>query len=206
MHTIPKSLKNLLEDKEIIIVGIAPAADAQKLQEDYGIYVASTFDIRYLAVMIGCKPLGLEKLSRNELFFTNVDFVRIKYEIKDLVGHPFIKNFAQCKSVNLARGSLLSGYDTCRLQAPNVIIQFYSRDHVKLLCVKCDRLSDIFDVQIHNALSLMCNAPSGYEQVTKQYHISLGVIDCLLNVVILGHTHLSRSSRICFDKKAKISI
>uniref|UniRef100_A0A1B0A488 Uncharacterized protein n=1 Tax=Glossina pallidipes TaxID=7398 RepID=A0A1B0A488_GLOPL len=38
MHHIPKSLKNLLEDKEIIKVGIDPAADAQKLQEDYGIY------------------------------------------------------------------------------------------------------------------------------------------------------------------------
>uniref|UniRef100_A0A1A9Z6Z8 3'-5' exonuclease domain-containing protein n=1 Tax=Glossina pallidipes TaxID=7398 RepID=A0A1A9Z6Z8_GLOPL len=105
------SLKNLLEDKEIIKVGIDPAADAQKLQEDYGIYVACTFDIRYLAVMIGCNPFNL--------FFTNVDFVRIKCEIKDLLRYPFIENFAQKKSVNLARGSLLSSYDTCRLQAPN---------------------------------------------------------------------------------------
>ncbi|KAL9889105.1 exonuclease 3'-5' domain-containing protein 2-like [Glossina fuscipes fuscipes] len=73
MHHIPKSLKNLLEDKEIIKVGIDPSGDAQKLQEDYGIYVASTFDIRYLAVMIGCKPLGLEKLSRLVL---NVDLIK----------------------------------------------------------------------------------------------------------------------------------
>ncbi|KAL9873126.1 exonuclease 3'-5' domain-containing protein 2-like isoform 1-T1 [Glossina fuscipes fuscipes] len=302
MHHIPKSLKNLLEDKEIIKVGIDPSGDAQKLQEDYGIYVASTFDIRYLAVMIGCKPLGLEKLSRlvlnvdlikpwhisasnwedkklsdaqieyaanafagidifkhlsyrlkrsNELFFRNVDFARIKSEIEDLVGYrkccrisKFIENFVQKKSVRYSPASLLPGNDPCRLQAPNgellcglssskaewyleeglgakalskpftvrlnkepackelgyqaphlnecaicsgrdafvlrtivpmeyrkhfpVLTQFYSCDDVKLVCVKCDRLSHISDVQIHHALSLMCNAPRGYEQVIKQ--------------------------------------
>uniref|UniRef100_A0A1B0GG39 3'-5' exonuclease domain-containing protein n=1 Tax=Glossina morsitans morsitans TaxID=37546 RepID=A0A1B0GG39_GLOMM len=76
MDHIPESLKNLLADKEIIKVGINPAEDARKLQGDYGIYVASTFDIRYLAAMIRCKPLGLEKLSRSLL---NVDFVKPWY-------------------------------------------------------------------------------------------------------------------------------
>ncbi|KAL9889059.1 exonuclease 3'-5' domain-containing protein 2-like isoform 1-T1 [Glossina fuscipes fuscipes] len=79
MHHIPQSLKNLLVDKEIIKVGVDPAGDAQKLQEDNGIYVASTFDIRYLAVMLRCKPLGLEKLSRSLL---NVDFVKRWYIAK----------------------------------------------------------------------------------------------------------------------------
>uniref|UniRef100_A0A1B0BNC1 3'-5' exonuclease domain-containing protein n=1 Tax=Glossina palpalis gambiensis TaxID=67801 RepID=A0A1B0BNC1_9MUSC len=73
MHHIPQSLKNLLVDKEIIKVGVDPAGDAQKLQEDKGIYVTSTFDIRYLAVMLRCKPLGLEKLSRSLL---NVGLVK----------------------------------------------------------------------------------------------------------------------------------
>uniref|UniRef100_A0A1A9VZH2 3'-5' exonuclease domain-containing protein n=1 Tax=Glossina brevipalpis TaxID=37001 RepID=A0A1A9VZH2_9MUSC len=68
MRHIPKSLKTLLEDKEIIKVGVEPAQDAQRLMNDYNLYVASTFDIRYLAVMNGCKPLGLEKLSRHVLY------------------------------------------------------------------------------------------------------------------------------------------
>uniref|UniRef100_A0A1B0GEB3 3'-5' exonuclease domain-containing protein n=1 Tax=Glossina morsitans morsitans TaxID=37546 RepID=A0A1B0GEB3_GLOMM len=76
MHHIPKSLKNLLEDKGIIKVGVDRAADAQKLQEDSGIYVASTFNIRYLAVMIGCNPVGLEKLSRLVL---NVDVIKPRH-------------------------------------------------------------------------------------------------------------------------------
>uniref|UniRef100_A0A1A9VR77 3'-5' exonuclease domain-containing protein n=1 Tax=Glossina austeni TaxID=7395 RepID=A0A1A9VR77_GLOAU len=119
MHHIPKSLKNLLEDKEIIKVGIDPAADGRKLQEDYGIYVASTFDIRYLnhksrytarsnwefdkldadqveyaandafAGVEIFKHLANRLKPRNYWNFTSADFMAIKSEIKYLLELEF---------------------------------------------------------------------------------------------------------------------
>ncbi|XP_037891568.1 exonuclease 3'-5' domain-containing protein 2-like [Glossina fuscipes] len=78
MSDIPKSLQTLLEDQEIIKVGVDAAQDAQKLQEDYGIHVASTFDVRHLSVMIGCRPWGLKKLSQLVL---NVNFTKYRNEV-----------------------------------------------------------------------------------------------------------------------------
>uniref|UniRef100_A0A1A9WQ40 3'-5' exonuclease domain-containing protein n=1 Tax=Glossina brevipalpis TaxID=37001 RepID=A0A1A9WQ40_9MUSC len=287
MRHIPKSLKTLLEDKEIIKVGVEPAQDAQKLKEDYNLYVASTFDVRYFAIMIGCKPLGLEKLSRGVLnvelnkpwsisasnweaeqlsiqqiqYAANDAFAGLyifkhlanrlrpmqwEIEIKDFFGSPFIELFAQQKKKNFSRSEIeVSPSSNCRIEGPNgellcnvmkskaewylerklgekiqsepitvrlykepackqfghytipnahlcaicsdfdafirkpivpmeyrkhftVLAQFYSSDDVKRLCYKCNRLSAISDIQIHNALSLMCNAPPSYEQVGKQ--------------------------------------
>lgn len=64
MKQIPKSLRDLLEDDEVIKVGVAPQGDAQKLAYDYGVGVASTFDLRFLAALTGRKPEGLAKLSK----------------------------------------------------------------------------------------------------------------------------------------------
>lgn len=64
MKQIPKSLRDLLEDDDVIKVGVAPQGDAQKLAHDFGVGVASTFDLRFLAAMTGKKPEGLAKLSK----------------------------------------------------------------------------------------------------------------------------------------------
>lgn len=46
-------------------MGVAPNGDATNLARDYGICVASTFDLRFMAVMSGCRPGGLGKMSKD---------------------------------------------------------------------------------------------------------------------------------------------
>ncbi|BFF88978.1 exonuclease 3'-5' domain-containing protein 2 [Drosophila madeirensis] len=70
MKQIPRDLRELLEDEAVIKVGVAPQDDAKKLAHDYGVGVASTLDLRFLAVMAGHKPEGLGKLAK-----THADFV-----------------------------------------------------------------------------------------------------------------------------------
>lgn len=48
-------------------VGVSPQGDAKYLVRDYGVCVASTFDLRYLAAMTGCRPGGLGKMSEDYL-------------------------------------------------------------------------------------------------------------------------------------------
>ncbi|KAI8121866.1 Exonuclease 3'-5' domain-containing protein 2 [Lucilia cuprina] len=67
MKQIPKSLRDLLEDDEVVKVGVAPQDDAKKLAHDYGVGVASTFDLRFLALLTGKKPEGLAKMSKSVL-------------------------------------------------------------------------------------------------------------------------------------------
>lgn len=67
MKQIPKTLRDFLEDDNIIKVGVAPQGDAQKLAYDYGVGVASTLDLRFLASLTGVKAEGLAKLSKSVL-------------------------------------------------------------------------------------------------------------------------------------------
>lgn len=57
----------MLEDDNILKVGVAPQGDANYLARDYGVCVASTFDLRYLAAMTGCRSGGLAKMSEDYL-------------------------------------------------------------------------------------------------------------------------------------------
>lgn len=67
LQGIPKDLRELLEDEEILKVGVAPFDDAGNLCHDFGVGVASTFDLRYLAIMTNYKPESLAKLSKHVL-------------------------------------------------------------------------------------------------------------------------------------------
>lgn len=60
-------LKQILEDDNIVKVGVSPQVDANFLAQDYGICVASTFDLRHMAIMCGCRPGGLGELSETVL-------------------------------------------------------------------------------------------------------------------------------------------
>lgn len=60
----------MLEDDNILKVGVAPQGDASYLARDYGVCVASTFDLRYLAAMTGCKPAGLARMAEDYLKVT----------------------------------------------------------------------------------------------------------------------------------------
>lgn len=64
---IPKTLRELLEDESVLKVGVAPSEDASKLSYDYGVGVANTLDLRYLAVVTNTKPQGLARMSQNLL-------------------------------------------------------------------------------------------------------------------------------------------
>lgn len=67
MKRIPPELRELLEDNNIIKVGVAPHDDAAYLAKDYGICVASTLDLRYVAQLTGFKHGGLAKLCSSLL-------------------------------------------------------------------------------------------------------------------------------------------
>ncbi|XP_050341446.1 exonuclease 3'-5' domain-containing protein 2 [Bactrocera neohumeralis] len=67
LQQIPKDLRDLLEDDKVIKVGVAPQDDAHKLAFDYGVGVASTFDLRYLAALVEQKPEGLAKMAKSLL-------------------------------------------------------------------------------------------------------------------------------------------
>lgn len=57
----------MLEDDDIVKIGVAPQGDAGYLVQDYGVCVASTLDLRYMAAMTGCRPGGLGKMSEDYL-------------------------------------------------------------------------------------------------------------------------------------------
>lgn len=56
-----------MEDDNILKVGVGPQGDAVYLAKDYGVCVASTFDLRYLAVLANCQPAGLGNMSEKYL-------------------------------------------------------------------------------------------------------------------------------------------
>ncbi|XP_026763911.2 exonuclease 3'-5' domain-containing protein 2 [Galleria mellonella] len=67
LRTVPNSLKELLEDKTIYKVGVAPTDDAKYLFADYGINLNSSLDIRHIAVLCGHQPGGLASLTKSLL-------------------------------------------------------------------------------------------------------------------------------------------
>ncbi|XP_036322453.1 LOW QUALITY PROTEIN: exonuclease 3'-5' domain-containing protein 2 [Rhagoletis pomonella] len=67
LQQIPKDLRDLLEDDKVIKVGVGTQEDAHKLAYDYGVGVASTLDLRYLAALVNQKPEGLAKMAKSLL-------------------------------------------------------------------------------------------------------------------------------------------
>lgn len=67
MRQIPPELKEILENEEIWKVGVAPQEDARFLSHDYGVGVASTLDLRYMALEARVKPEGLGGMSKTQL-------------------------------------------------------------------------------------------------------------------------------------------
>ncbi|XP_049887794.1 exonuclease 3'-5' domain-containing protein 2 [Pectinophora gossypiella] len=64
MKTVPKSLKDLLEDETIYKVGVAPYDDGKYLFLDYNVCLKSTLDVRHLASLCGYHAGGLASLSK----------------------------------------------------------------------------------------------------------------------------------------------
>ncbi|XP_037037106.1 exonuclease 3'-5' domain-containing protein 2 isoform X2 [Bradysia coprophila] len=67
LKTVPSDLRAILEDENIIKVGVVPIDDSKYLAQDYGIRVASTLDLRHLAKSLGYEPSGLAKLAEIHL-------------------------------------------------------------------------------------------------------------------------------------------
>lgn len=109
-----------MEDSSIIKVGVAPYADANYLYKDYGVHVASTLDLRFMAHVARCQPGGLEKMSEDYLGLSldkstaiqcsdweaaNLDSTQIEYAAADVhaaIGlfKYFTDKIAPGKSVN----------------------------------------------------------------------------------------------------------
>uniref|UniRef100_A0A182Q6Q7 Exonuclease 3'-5' domain-containing protein 2 n=1 Tax=Anopheles farauti TaxID=69004 RepID=A0A182Q6Q7_9DIPT len=70
MNRIPQELFNLLNDDNIIKVGVSPYEDARVLREDYRLKVESTLDLRYMAERAGLEPLGIARLANEVLGLT----------------------------------------------------------------------------------------------------------------------------------------
>lgn len=62
-----KIFQELLEDNDIIKVGVAPSDDANYLAREYGVCVGSVLDLRFIAQLAHCRPDGLAKLSHEHL-------------------------------------------------------------------------------------------------------------------------------------------
>lgn len=102
--------QEILEDDNIVKVGVCPMGDANYLARDYGICVASTLDLRYMAWMCHLRTGGLAKLSEMYLnIFLDKDWrircsdweapilskTQIEYAAKDAhVGIELFKFFA----------------------------------------------------------------------------------------------------------------
>lgn len=67
MYTI---YQELLENNDILKVGVAPMDDATYLARDYGVCVASTLDLRHMARHYGHKTEGLAKMALQHLKVT----------------------------------------------------------------------------------------------------------------------------------------
>lgn len=66
-HVHTHTHQEVLEDDNIVKVGIAPIGDANYLAHDYGVCVGNTLDLRFLAIQANCKPSSLAKLSEEYL-------------------------------------------------------------------------------------------------------------------------------------------
>lgn len=60
-------LKEILEDENIIKIGVIPLYDGKYLEEDYNIRTKSTFDISYLVQLAGCEVGGLKFMAERYL-------------------------------------------------------------------------------------------------------------------------------------------
>uniref|UniRef100_A0A182JVH6 Exonuclease 3'-5' domain-containing protein 2 n=1 Tax=Anopheles christyi TaxID=43041 RepID=A0A182JVH6_9DIPT len=70
INRIPQELYDLLNDDNIIKVGVSPYEDARVLREDYRLKVESTLDLRYMAERAGLEPLGIARLANEVLGLT----------------------------------------------------------------------------------------------------------------------------------------
>ena len=57
----------MLEDRNIIKVGVVPIDDAKYLALDYGVHVVGTLDLRHLAKLRNFKTEGLGKMAKTHL-------------------------------------------------------------------------------------------------------------------------------------------
>lgn len=64
---IPGELRDILADRKIIKAGIETLQDAKYLEEDYGLMVQGTFDLRFLARDTNHHPGGLKRLAKDIL-------------------------------------------------------------------------------------------------------------------------------------------
>lgn len=62
-------MKEILEDKTIIKVGVDPFLDANYLIEDYGVRTVGAFDISYLVQLAGCEVGALISMADRFLNF-----------------------------------------------------------------------------------------------------------------------------------------
>lgn len=60
-------MKEILEDENIIKVGVIPLHDANYLKQDYGVGTKNTLDIRYLVQLAGCEVGGLKFMTEKYL-------------------------------------------------------------------------------------------------------------------------------------------
>ncbi|XP_055312174.1 exonuclease 3'-5' domain-containing protein 2-like isoform X2 [Sitodiplosis mosellana] len=126
LRHIPSELKSLLEDVSIVKVGVAPYTDANFLYKDYGVHVASTLDLRFMAHAARHPPGGLEKMSEDYLGLSldksaslqcsdweaaNLSSDQIEYAAKDVhAAFGLFKYFADQIAPGRSSNDIISNY------------------------------------------------------------------------------------------------
>ncbi|XP_058118228.1 exonuclease 3'-5' domain-containing protein 2 [Anopheles ziemanni] len=70
INKLPQELYDLLNDDNIIKVGVSPFDDARLLREDHRLKVESTLDLRFMAERAGLEPFGIARLANEVLGLT----------------------------------------------------------------------------------------------------------------------------------------
>uniref|UniRef100_A0AAG5CUQ4 Exonuclease 3'-5' domain-containing protein 2 n=1 Tax=Anopheles atroparvus TaxID=41427 RepID=A0AAG5CUQ4_ANOAO len=70
INKLPQELYDLLNDDNIIKVGVSPFEDARVLREDHRLKVESTLDLRFMAERAGLEPFGIARLANEVLGLT----------------------------------------------------------------------------------------------------------------------------------------
>uniref|UniRef100_A0A336JZY7 Exonuclease 3'-5' domain-containing protein 2 n=1 Tax=Culicoides sonorensis TaxID=179676 RepID=A0A336JZY7_CULSO len=171
LKQIPLELREILENEDILKVGVAPIDDARYLSSDYAVGVASTLDLRYMAVEAKVKPEGLGNMSKAQLGIEldkdwrircsdweadTLTSRQIDYAAKDAyVAIELFKKFAEIIS---PKGPLTN-----------------NSKHIKHVFDVCDRYLDIHfknisNITLSNKASLLAkNGKSGPNKEFKRY-------------------------------------
>lgn len=87
-------IKELLEDGNVVKVGVVPEEDAKLLSEDYGVETKSTLDLRHMAKLIGCQARSLKIMSE--------EYLKVKLQSNKRISNAWENQTLDSKQIDYA--------------------------------------------------------------------------------------------------------